>query len=307
LVNRLDVEYLLILIRRRNRPAFWYRGRVDNYCCRLESVENGTRPSTARCGGGVFGGLYYHQHQQVYTTSRVKHSPFFFELSDDVFGGEVHVDFGCLDSVVAEQFLKGPEADATFQTAHSKGVAQDVGADWLRYACAVGQSLDDALNLAGADTKGVLHGVVVLDETSDAGGHRKNPNLRPLAKRASFAPDSQAFLLPLNITFGQIRQLGDPDTGVEQGEDDQLFTGGVADLDEPVDVGVVQGFTLVLDAGHVAFSVARRHDVAKGITRGPGNKGVGETSAGRMSPLLVEGDILTLALTIGVGSPSRGS
>ena len=123
-------------------------------------------------------------------------SPFFFKLPDDVFRGEVHVNFGCLDSVVAEQFLKGPEADATFQTADREGVAQDVGADWLSDAGPVGHNLDDALNLAGADSEGILHGVVVLDETSDTGRHRKNPNLRPLAERASFAPDSQAFLLP---------------------------------------------------------------------------------------------------------------
>ena len=60
---------------------------------------------------------------------------------------------------------------------------------------------------------------------------------------------------------------------------------------EPVNVGVVQRFALVLNLGHVAFSVARRHDVAKWITQGPENRGAGETSAGWMSPLQVEGDM----------------
>lgn len=61
--------------------------------------------------------LFFDPHLAGDGTNFSIKSPFFFKLPDDVFRGEVHVNFGCLDSVVAEQFLKGPEADATFQTA----------------------------------------------------------------------------------------------------------------------------------------------------------------------------------------------
>lgn len=66
---------------------------------------------------------------------------------------------------------------------------EHVGADGLLDGRSVGNSFDNAFDLALAQTKLIIDGVVSFDEGSDAGGHRKNPDLALFAIWSAFAVD----------------------------------------------------------------------------------------------------------------------
>jgi hypothetical protein len=85
---------------------------------------------------------------------------------------------------------------------------------------AVHHPLHNPLNLAGRDTKGVVHRVMMLDQQAYPVGHRQHPAFRALARRTTLPLDGQATLLPQDVVFGQLRQFRDPQPGIEQDQND---------------------------------------------------------------------------------------
>lgn len=97
------------------------------------------------------------------TAAPDKRSPLLPKLPDHVLGGEVEVELGGGEAVMAQETLQGREGNTLLDGGDGEGVAQDVRRDLPSDPGLVGDLLDKALKGARTHAQGVVKGEVALD------------------------------------------------------------------------------------------------------------------------------------------------
>src|SRR5262245_29095535 len=82
-----------------------------------------------------------------------------------------------------------------------------------------------------------------FQERADPCRQGDDPLLAPRAVRASFAGNAEGALLPLDVVSGQVSELRDSESRIQQGPDDQLLLGAPAGVGEPISLFGPEGLT----------------------------------------------------------------
>lgn len=149
--------------------------------------------------------------------------------------------------VVAEKALEGRQADALLHGGDSEGVAEDVGTGGAGQAGALGHPLHEALDRPRGHLEAVVEREIGLEEDSDAGGQGNHPRLTLGAVGTALAvKEAEAGGLPVEVLGGEAGELGDPEAGVEEGEDHELLVGRRAGVGEAGGLVGREGLAFVL-------------------------------------------------------------
>lgn len=187
-------------------------------------------------------------------------SPLASPFLDSGFGGEVEIDFGGLQSVVAEKRLQRASADAFLDALNGEGVAKHVRSHRFCDACFGRNPLDDSLYRSGRQIGAFLKQQRRLDDSADAVAHGNNATLGSTAVGTAFSEDNDAALLPLNVLARETGEFRHAQTGVEKRPDDELLAQRPASIDEQVNLARVEGFAFVLIHEYLFVAVLYKGD-----------------------------------------------
>jgi len=125
----------------------------------------------------------------------------------------------------------------------------------------VGYALHNSLDGALGHAERVMGGKVVLDECLDPRGHGDDPTLGARPVGSSLSVDRDPVSLPIDVVTGELRELADPEPGVQKRPDDEALLEALARVGKPGRLLLHQGLSFVL-VGHVAYYSRRRQSVA---------------------------------------------
>ena len=135
----------------------------------------------------------------------------------------------------------------------------------------------------------------MFDQRSNPRGEGNHAPLALVAIRPTFAVDGDAVRLPVDVVFAQPAELGDPEPGVEERPDNELFEVALTDVGEPVGVVSAEGLSFVL-IRHVVIGRGLRQDDAIGENPQFVNTREIEIGGLRVSLFLTEGDNQSVCL-----------
>jgi hypothetical protein len=133
-----------------------------------------------------------------------------------------------------------------FWIAITEKVAQHVRSHRPANVGAVGHALDQDLDGAGRHAQGVVQGEMPLKEGLDASRQGNDAPLGLGAIRTALAIDHEAVALPINVVFGELRQLRDSEAGIQERPDDELLRMRLAGVGQPRGFVLRQGFAFEL-------------------------------------------------------------
>ena len=156
--------------------------------------------------------------------------PFLPKLSEHLLRREVEVDLRRGQPIVAQEPLQGRQREAFLNGRHREGVTQHVGGHRPADVRPVGHGFDQALHRAGRHAEGVVEGKVPIEERLHTCRQRAQPALGARAIWSALTVDHEPVILPVEIVLPEIGQFGDPQAGIQQRPNDELFLMGPAGI-----------------------------------------------------------------------------
>ena len=125
----------------------------------------------------------------------------------------------------------------------------------------IGNALHHPLYCSLGHTDRVMRGKVVLKKCLDPRGHGNDPTLRAFPVGTPFSVNRYPVSLPVDVITVELRELSDPEPGVEKRPDNQALLEGLAGVGEAGGFLLDEGLAFVL-VRHVAYYNGRRQSVA---------------------------------------------